>query len=319
MKTLFAMKSLFALLSFVLFMGTALSVPFTAGSLTSGTLSDLVTSGVQSDAVTAGALSIRVADPSILVTDLDNPDVEEPLKKGQPRIRKGFSQQQLQQVRDGINDAMALAHAGMDSINKDMFDRYFAMDANDLVHSILQDMSGPWSGRYFPEGEGNTLLERITIAPDDGQKKACGEFSVATFTMNGDGSATIILCPRAFRHGGINRDYVDVAPAASCRNVGDTVSWAMYTMGATLLKKYLYYKPLFKNPKAFPYGATEAISGPEMCRGQYDGWSEKTCSYIWFTSHAYFTTLCGMEYKYAGVLQNHDPTCPDRYIPECSY
>ncbi|KAJ5579631.1 uncharacterized protein N7459_005616 [Penicillium hispanicum] len=166
-------------------------------------------------------------------------------KRAQPDISGLFADQHLEQVMHGVMDSMTLAKSVVTApaAKRDaIFLKWFkSTDSTDKgrVMEVFQNITGP--APY----EGGEALGRITVRPDR-TKPQC-EDAVAIMRSRSNGDGQLLVCDPALKLPVFGRDFGDIK-AVTCDNIGDRVSNAMDSLGATFIHEYTHYTPLVVPP-----------------------------------------------------------------------
>ena len=132
-----------------------------------------------------------------------------------------------------------------------MFDKYFVDDSAANIKKVFKNIIGeedksPGGDEQDPNPCSDELknIHIVNAFKDKKGKLACGKPNVfAALRDNEEDSPKMIICPAAFKHGGINKQYdigfTTPGPGpTNCGTIGDRTSFRMETLGAIILHEY---------------------------------------------------------------------------------
>ncbi|KAM0719339.1 hypothetical protein Q7P37_005244 [Cladosporium fusiforme] len=219
-------------------------------------------------------------------------------KRAFPNISGTYSAQQIEQLNAAFDDANQLAQYAVKapkSVANKVFPKYFSKDDLDTVTNVFKLIAGDLK----PKAEkGSPLLSKMTIVDDfldDLKLMGCSPDTQAEMRDEGTDHPSLIVCPPAFKFGGIAQGFPGV-PKVSCGNFDKYVSDKMETLGSILLHEYTHFVQLVS--PVLSQGTVDYEYTPEAVQ-KLDGKQARVNadSYSWYATEVMWSTICKTQYE----------------------
>jgi hypothetical protein len=161
---------------------------------------------------------------------------------------------------------------------------------------------------------GNSLIKQIKIVPDypNGvmMDTACDDGSTyAALRDASEPSPSLIVCPRAFKHGSFDGPVWPGVADVNCDSIGPRVSWRMMTMGHIFVHQYTFFQAMEGEVLKALGGTTFDLADGPIKVLDIDRYKARlnADSYAWFVTEFVWTLQCGREFEAPIAGDDEDP------------
>ncbi|KAJ5579967.1 uncharacterized protein N7459_005952 [Penicillium hispanicum] len=219
-------------------------------------------------------------------------------KRDSPTISDKFAtaQQRVQAV-DAASDALTISKSVLtapETIIDAILPNWFYPTDKSTVLEVFQDITGP--SPY----DGSELLGEGFIRPDypdsQGNYNCLPEDDAETTTYEGHDAASIVICDRGFRNGGIDKSYGtgnSRVEAVTCDSLDTRVSDAMVTLGSILIHEYSHWTALVSPPLKEGTDDHTHATAYDTFVGDKALALDNAESFHWFANQVFWTVKCG--------------------------
>ena len=154
-------------------------------------------------------------------------------KRKDPDTAGDIVEPQVSIIEKGFKDVMELSSyvlTATDRTAHPIFLKYFNAADEDVVTKVFRQILGNPKDPANPDPTGNDLLGDILVQKGDRDGQCAGGRALAYMGDHNTDNPFIVVCDALFQH----KRIFDT----KCEDLGDTVSYKMLTIGATLLHEY---------------------------------------------------------------------------------
>jgi hypothetical protein len=161
---------------------------------------------------------------------------------------------------------------------------------------------------------GNSLIKQIKIVPDypNGVMMDTAYNDGSTYAAFRDANKlnpSLIVCPRAFKHGSFDGPVWPGVADVNCDSIGPRVSWRMMTLGHICVHQYTFFQAMEGEVLKALGGTTFDLVGGPIKVLDIDRYKARlnADSYAWFVTEFAWTMQCGKDFGAPIAGDDEDP------------